>query len=152
MMFNLARYFAWFDNRIVTEWELDGGRADMLVISRAGYATEIEVKVSRADWRKDAAKAKWAVDREHVARFFFAVPSTLLEPAGEDSFGIQMWKVPDFVHPAAGVMAHRQHVLFPVLACAHGLHAPAIRGGESVSHTCHFDQGGLDIYPPDPLP
>ena len=36
-----------------SDWE-----ADLLVASKAGYLTEVEVKVSKADWRADKGKKR----------------------------------------------------------------------------------------------
>ena len=74
----LARYFNWRCNRMMPELEVDGGRADLAFVTPAGYLTEIEIKTSLADFRRDAAKAKWSKPRPHVSRFFFAVPESLV--------------------------------------------------------------------------
>lgn len=65
--------------------------ADFLMLSDVGYATEIEVKVSRSDWKADLSKPKWAEGRfpPWIARFVYAVPKEL--------------GIPDFVPPTAGV-------------------------------------------------
>jgi len=76
---HLARYFNWRVNRMMTELDVDGGRADLAFVTPAGYLTEIEIKLSFADFRRDAAKGKWSKPRPHVSRFFFAVPETLVE-------------------------------------------------------------------------
>lgn len=56
MLFALARHFDWWSTKMITEFEIDGGRADLLLISKAGYATEIEIKISAKDWRIDQSK------------------------------------------------------------------------------------------------
>jgi hypothetical protein len=71
-------------------WALAGlaYEADLVVISSAGWAQEIEVKVSAADLRSDAKKGKhrglhtygdhlW----RHAQRFWYAVPTALIEQA-----------------------------------------------------------------------
>lgn len=81
VLFALARYFDWWQQRLIPEFEIDGGRADLVVVSKAGYATEIEIKVSRGDWEADGEKLKWmrtGWQRPHVARFFYAVPAPLV--------------------------------------------------------------------------
>jgi len=80
MIFALATHFPWWEHKLVTELEIDGGRADLVLVSKAGYATEIEIKVSRGDWRNDRDKLKWMAHgwtRPHVSRFFYAVPEQL---------------------------------------------------------------------------
>lgn len=85
----LARWFNWFNNRVMTEWDIGGGRADLIVISRAGYVTEVEIKVSRYDWEQDRTKRKWLTEpdlaqrvvygsRDDISRFFYAVPETIV--------------------------------------------------------------------------
>lgn len=95
ILYALARHFDWFQNRMMPEWEIDGGQADLLFISRAGYATEIEIKISLSDWNHDRDKKKWNSARPHVARFFYAVPEHLAD------------KIPDWIDPAVGVLAVR---------------------------------------------
>lgn len=64
-------------------------RADFMMITRAGYGTELEVKVSRADWRADLTKEKWVGMPNWVTRFIYVVPAEL--------------GIPDFVPAHAGV-------------------------------------------------
>lgn len=92
ILFALARYFQWFQQRMITEYELGGLREDLVMVSRAGYATVVEIKVSLADWKRDAFKNR-APGRGQVSRLFYAVPQALFE-AG----------IPDSVPEAAGVL------------------------------------------------
>lgn len=53
---------------------------DILALSTNNYATEIEIKISKADLKAD--KKKFHNHRHnHIARFYFAVPSDLVEVA-----------------------------------------------------------------------
>lgn len=63
--------------------------ADLMWVTSAGYATEFEIKVSRADWRADNAKGKWGFMPPWLSRFIYVVPVEL--------------GIPDFVRPEAGV-------------------------------------------------
>lgn len=90
----LVRYLQWHQTLVIPEFDLDGGRCDLVQISRAGYATEFEIKISRADWKADADKQKWMKPRPHIARFFYCVPEHLLPPD----------TVLDFVLPDAGIL------------------------------------------------
>lgn len=63
--------------------------ADLLWVSEGMLATEVEIKVSRGDWRADLAKTKWGRLPRWVARFVYAVPEEL--------------GVPDWVPAMAGV-------------------------------------------------
>ncbi|WP_168793577.1 hypothetical protein [Paraburkholderia aromaticivorans] len=56
-------------------------RADFMMVTRAGYGTELEVKVSRADWRADLGKPKWVGMPAWVTRFIYVVPIDLGIPA-----------------------------------------------------------------------
>ena len=89
----LASHFDWWRNKMMTEYYVDGGQADLIFISQAGYLTEIEVKVSRADWKHDLTKDKWRKPRPHVARFFYAVPEKLAAD------------IPEWVPAEAGILA-----------------------------------------------
>ena len=64
-------------------------KADFLTISVSGYATEIEVKVSKADWKSDIKKQKWEALPGYISRFIYAVPESL--------------GIPDFVPDFAGI-------------------------------------------------
>jgi hypothetical protein len=60
-----------------------------MMITAAGYGTELEVKISRADWRADLSKSKWVGMPDWVTRFVYVVPEEL--------------GIPDFVPDLAGV-------------------------------------------------
>lgn len=103
VLFALARHFNWWQQRMITEFEIDGGRADLLVVTKAGYATEIEIKISRKDWRADQTKAKFMVERPHVSRLFYAVPEPLmrgLDIRNADS-------LPRWIRPHVGILVVR---------------------------------------------
>lgn len=65
-----------------TSWE-----ADLLVCSKAGYLTEIEIKVDRQDWRNDKKKDKFKLNYSgapahgwgFIKQFYYAVPLPLAE-------------------------------------------------------------------------
>jgi len=52
-------------------------RADFVTVTGAGYATELEVKVSLADWRNDLSKPKWVGMPDWITRFVYVVPEDL---------------------------------------------------------------------------
>lgn len=54
--------------------------ADLFVISKARYATEIEVKISLADWKADLVKKKHQSHKE-LKHFYYAVPEALADKA-----------------------------------------------------------------------
>lgn len=92
ILFALSRHFSWWQHRMLPEFEVDGGRADLVVITRSNYLTEIEIKVSLSDWNADQHKDKFKRPRPHVARFFYAIPETLQD------------RIPDWLPPTAGVL------------------------------------------------
>ncbi|RKE35261.1 uncharacterized protein DUF1052 [Paraburkholderia sp. BL23I1N1] len=67
----------------------DEYRADFMMVSGAGYGTELEVKVSIADWRADLKKSKWVGMPAWITRFVYVVPEQL--------------GIPEFVPGHAGV-------------------------------------------------
>nr|DAG71792.1 MAG TPA: DNA repair protein MmcB-like protein [Caudoviricetes sp.] len=67
----------------------DEYRADFMMVSDAGYGTELEVKVSIADWRRDLSKPKWVCMPSWISRFVYVVPIDL--------------GIPTFVPTGAGV-------------------------------------------------
>jgi len=79
----VARYFNSAVNLIVpnVSWGLVGGQeCDMLVLTGSGYATEIEIKVSRSDLKRDAEKRH----RKHphlasdkIKKTYFAMPESM---------------------------------------------------------------------------
>ncbi len=75
----LANWLGYRANLIVpnVHWGLSGmHECDLLVVSRAGYLTEIEIKISRADLRADARK--WhGHNSNRIKRLFFALPDYL---------------------------------------------------------------------------
>lgn len=79
----VARFFDPRKNLIVPNVaQTFAHECDILVLSKAGYATEVEIKVSAADLRKDFSKQKHTRDRSKLlARFFYCVPSELVELA-----------------------------------------------------------------------
>ena len=61
-------------------WGLDlNYEADLICVSPAGYATEIEIKVSRGDIKRDLAKDHCAHNAGIIRRFFYAVPDYLAD-------------------------------------------------------------------------
>lgn len=74
----LASYFDWRVNMIVPNvfWGLGVHECDLLVVTKSGYATEVEIKISRADLKKDSAKNHGHKSKK-IKRLFFAIPEHL---------------------------------------------------------------------------
>jgi len=73
----------WFDYRInlivpnvYWGWGLDNHECDLLIVSKAGYVTEVEIKISRADLRADAKKSH-GHRNARIKYLYFAVPEKL---------------------------------------------------------------------------
>lgn len=102
-------------------------RADFMLVTKAGYGTELEVKVSRGDWKADLAKPKWAAMPEWITRFIYVVPADL--------------DIPEFVPPSAGVwhvLPDRMRRQYPTPhevvdgLCIQVVRAPHVLGREKV--------------------
>lgn len=71
-------------------YELTGSYlADAMWVTRSDYATEFEIKISRADWKADNDKGKWGFMPPWINRFIYVTPVEL--------------GIPDFVPEFAGV-------------------------------------------------
>ena len=65
-------------------WGISGlHECDILALSKSNYATEIEIKISKADLRADKKKTH-GHRHGHIARLYFAVPSFLKQEALEE--------------------------------------------------------------------
>ena len=72
----------------VTSGLFDWGESDLIQVSDAGYVTEIEIKISIADLKREWQKRRW---QEHWVRewlnriryYWIAMPLELCEPARE---------------------------------------------------------------------
>jgi len=59
-------------------WGLGIHECDLLIVTKAGFANEVEIKVNKYDLKKD--QKKWHGHRSNlIRRLFFAIPQTLLE-------------------------------------------------------------------------
>jgi len=78
----VANYFGTRQNLIIpnVSWGFSGlyYEADLVVVTKAGYAKEIEIKVSRADLIKDKEK-RHNHDCRKFKELYFAIPKKLLE-------------------------------------------------------------------------
>lgn len=79
----LASYFDFRKNFIIPNIYIGGGEMDLAIVTPARYLTEIEIKITKADWAADAKKKKWgpewAARRKYISKFYYAVPVQLLE-------------------------------------------------------------------------
>lgn len=88
---------------MITEFQIDGGRADLLVVTKAGYATEVEIKISKKDWRADDKKPKFMAQRPHISRLFYAVPEQLMKGLDiRDAASLPRW-----IRPHVGILVVR---------------------------------------------
>lgn len=83
-MLALVRHHGYADRLMLPEAYIDGGAADLLMVTKAGYTTEFEIKVTRQDWLQDREKDKWKwrARPNHVPRvnqFYYVVPEALAE-------------------------------------------------------------------------
>lgn len=76
----IAGHFDYRQNLIVPNisWGMNIHECDLLVVSKSGYATEVEIKISKADLKKDALKKHNHEDRlNRIRRLYFAIPESL---------------------------------------------------------------------------
>ena len=78
MQCKIARWLGWRTHLIVpnVSWGLGLHECDLLSVSRNGYATEIEIKVSVADLRKDKEKQHHHKD-SRIKYLYFAMPEAM---------------------------------------------------------------------------
>lgn len=74
----LAQYFNYRANLIVPKvsWGLLDHEADLLIMNKTGYLTEVEIKRSWADFLADFRK-KHTHDDPKVSWFYYAVPASI---------------------------------------------------------------------------
>lgn len=92
-------------------WSFLAWEADLLVSSKAGFLTEVEIKISAGDWKADLKKDKWArhpslmgdgkvahLDWEKVKYFWYAAPHHLAVrwkefgiPEEAGVYGMRLW-------------------------------------------------------------
>ena len=78
----VANYFGIRQHLIVPNvmWGFTGlnYEADLVIVTKAGYAKEVEIKVSRADLIKDKEK-RYNHDFKKFKELYFAIPKKLLK-------------------------------------------------------------------------
>jgi hypothetical protein len=74
----VARHLNPRTNLIVpnVHWGMNIHECDLLVITKSGYAWEVEIKVTKADLKKDAEKRHQHQD-DRIKALFFAIPDYL---------------------------------------------------------------------------
>lgn len=80
----IARHFNPRQNLIVpnVSWGLGLHECDVLICTGKGYLTEVEIKISKSDLKKDSEKCHGHVDRENrIKKLYFAFPEKLLDCA-----------------------------------------------------------------------
>ena len=78
MEIHLAKHFNIRTHLIVpnVSWGLSIHECDLLILSKAGYATEIEIKISKADLKKDKFKSHGHLSKK-IKNFYYAVPEKI---------------------------------------------------------------------------
>lgn len=101
---------------IVPNINFGWGEADYFFVSKSGYGTEVEIKVSIQDLRADFGKYKWQQARPNnrdavMKRFYYAVPE---EIAGRALAVIENCEIPQVKEAGLLVVSienHRPHVI-----------------------------------------
>lgn len=81
MELKLVSYLDYRRNLIVpnVHWGLNMHECDLLLLTQSGYATEIEIKISMADLRRDKHKAHGHRSGGRIKKLYFALPAKLKE-------------------------------------------------------------------------
>ena len=109
----VANLWGWRKNLIVPNisWGAGLHECDLLILTASNWATEVEIKVSRADLKKDAGKEHGHVS-DRIKFLYFAIPDHLLDCIEfiPDRAGIILITARDMQHPELGFRAslHRQ--------------------------------------------
>lgn len=86
MEYYLAKTFDWRKNVIVPRvgWGMGLHECDLLILSKLGYATEIEIKISKQDLKQDLKKEHKHIDvdwygknNDKIRFLYFAIPNKL---------------------------------------------------------------------------
>jgi hypothetical protein len=74
----VADWFGYRANLIVpnVSWGLQIHECDLLVVTKSGYAYEVEIKISKADLKKDLQKRHQHINGK-IKRLYFAIPEKL---------------------------------------------------------------------------
>lgn len=74
----VAQHFNYRQNLVVpnVSWGLWIHACDLLMLSKSGYLTEVEIKTSKADLKKDLKK-KHGHNSDKIKQLYFAIPSSL---------------------------------------------------------------------------
>jgi hypothetical protein len=80
----VAGLFGYRKNIIVPNisWGAGLHECDVLILNENGFATEVEIKISRADLKKDFSKSH-NHSSERIKNFYYAIPEKLLDLALE---------------------------------------------------------------------
>lgn len=80
MEVKLAHYFNYRQNLIVPNvwWSYFNHEVDLLVLSKAGYAREIEIKISKQDLKKDKQKLHNHTS-SRIRQLYFAIPEEIYD-------------------------------------------------------------------------
>ena len=76
-----STYFNFLKNDVLINisWGFLNHEADMLIVTKAGFIKEIEIKRSYADLRSDFTKKKHTHSSQLISKFYYAVPEKLVE-------------------------------------------------------------------------
>jgi len=75
----IAKHFGFVKNHIVPNisYGLNIHECDMFIVSKSNYVTEVEIKISKADLKKDKTKSHGHED-ERIKYFYYAIPEKII--------------------------------------------------------------------------
>lgn len=111
---SIARYWNTRQHIIVPNisWGMSIHECDLLIVTKAGYGIEVEIKRSKADLKKDAQKGHGHKHKK-IRMLFFAIPEKLrdcidLIPAHAGIIIIKPYIYPNYtMHPSLSVGINR---------------------------------------------
>lgn len=76
----VARMYGFRQNIIVPNisWGANLHECDLIIINKSGFATEVEIKISKADLKKDFTKGHNHIN-EKIKHLYYAIPVSLVE-------------------------------------------------------------------------
>jgi len=82
----LSKHFGVQKNIIVPNisWGFLSHEMDLAIISKSGYLTEIEIKISKSDFLKDFQKQHNHIDKQNrISHFYFAMPKIIYDKVSD---------------------------------------------------------------------
>lgn len=80
--FAVAKYFNFRKNLIVpnVSWGFNIHECDLLIVRKSGYAIEVEIKISKSDFKADFKKIHKHIDIDNrICEFYYVLPQKIYD-------------------------------------------------------------------------